>query len=485
MLFNSWQFLLFFPVVVLSYFLMPVRWRNYWLLITSYYFYMGWNAKYALLLLFSTIVTFFSGIALSAATEKYHGVDGTLARKFVVAVSLLLNFSVLFFFKYFDFLVDSLNEVFSSFRIQLGFQRLDLLLPVGISFYIFQAFSYTIDVYRGNIRAEKNFFKYALFVSFFPQLVAGPIERSTNLLPQFDEHHDFDPIRVTQGLRIMLWGFFQKVIIADTIAPVVDHVYSNWRTQSGLQIVLATILFAFQIYCDFGGYSQIAIGAAKGVGFRLMMNFRQPYFAVSIQDFWRRWHISLSTWFRDYVYIPLGGNRKGLFRKKINLMVVFLLSGLWHGANWTYVVWGGLNGGLQLINVSRGTKSKNWFNRIWKSVVTFILIDITWLFFRAESISQVWGMLKRLLILPNVSSLGEFAHQMNLNKETLLWICGSLFVLLVVDLLHEKRISIGSAVDGLPKPIRWVCYIAICELFILHAIAQYGKPATAFIYFQF
>ena len=477
MLFNSWQFLLFFPVVILAYFAMPPRWRNYWLLIASYYFYMGWNAKYALLLLFSTTVTFISGRVLSITPLN------TAGRKTVVVLSLALNFSVLFFFKYFDFVVNSIDEVLMRFGINADLPHLDLLLPVGISFYIFQAFSYTMDVYRGAIPAEKNFFKYALFVSFFPQLVAGPIERSTNLLPQFDEIHQFEPRRVTRGTQLMLWGYFEKIAIADTIAPIVDNVYSTWETKTGIQIAVATILFAFQIYCDFGGYSHIAIGAAEVLGFRLMQNFRQPYLATDVKDFWRRWHISLSTWFRDYLYFPLGGNKKGLLRQKINVMIVFLVSGFWHGASWTYVLWGGLNGLLQVLKKSRET-SMGKARRLVNIILTFVLIDVTWLFFRAETVGQALGMLKRLAVLPSDWSASSLLGALG-SKYDLMWIFMVLAMLLVCDILHERKVSIRDELEKCPAILRWCTMLAACELIFMRVVAQFGQPVTAFLYFQF
>lgn len=313
MLFNSYHFLVFFPIVVLVYFVMPKRIRYIWLLVTSYYFYMGWNAKYALLLLTSTVITYISGLLLSSVKAEWRHAD--FWKKGIVAVSFLSNLSILFFFKYFDFAVENINAVLAAFQIELLTPQFDVLLPVGISFYTFQALSYTMDVYRGEIYAEKNLLKYALFVSFFPQLVAGPIERSKNLLKQINEEHRFSYERMCEGLMLMLWGYFMKLVIADRIAIFVDHAYGTEILYDGKYLLIASILFAFQIYCDFAGYSTIAVGAAKVMGFELMENFNCPYYAESVAEFWRRWHISLSTWFRDYLYIPLGGNRKGTVRK--------------------------------------------------------------------------------------------------------------------------------------------------------------------------
>jgi len=343
MLFNSYNFLIFFPIVTLVYFLIPHRIRYIWLLIASYYFYMCWNAKYALILLFSTFVTYISGILISKANNIEEKRKSIKLKKTFVALSFILNLSILFLYKYFDFAVENINGILSCLNMQILKPSFDLILPVGISFYIFQALSYTVDVYRKDVKPEKNFLKYALFVSFFPQLVAGPIERSKNLISQIHEKHYFDGQRVKDGLLLMIWGGFQKIVIADRVAIVVDEVFNYFPMYGGMYVVVAVILFAIQIYCDFNGYSTIAIGAAKVMGFELMENFNAPYFSQSVSEFWRRWHISLSSWFKDYLYIPLGGNRKGRSRKYINLMIVFIVSGLWHGAEWTFVIWGLLN----------------------------------------------------------------------------------------------------------------------------------------------
>ena len=343
MLFNSYNFLIFFPIVTLIYFLIPQRIRYIWLLIASYYFYMCWNAKYVFILLFSTAITYASGLLIARANKCKEEDKKIRIKKIFVGFSFIINLAILFLLKYFDFAIDNANRVLSHFSMQVINPTFDVILPVGISFYIFQALSYTVDVYREDVKAEKNFLKYALFVSFFPQLVAGPIERSKNLLKQVHEKHYFDAQRVKDGLLLMIWGGFQKIVIADRVAIVVDTVFNKFPQYGGMYIVVATILFAFQIYCDFSGYSTIAIGAAKVMGFQLMENFNAPYLSMSVAEFWRRWHISLSSWFRDYLYIPLGGNRKGKFRKYVNLMIVFIVSGLWHGAQWSFIVWGALN----------------------------------------------------------------------------------------------------------------------------------------------
>ena len=350
MLFNSYQFLIFFPVVVLLYYVIPPKIRYLWLLAASYYFYMCWNAKYALLLLSSTLVTYISGYLIDRIRQARYPQKKEQRRKsWVVAACCAINLGILFYFKYANFTIEVLKRAFELIHIQWNPPHADVLLPVGISFYTFQALSYTIDVYRGEIPAEKNFFRYALFVSFFPQLVAGPIERSKNLLTQLAAPSSFNAEKAKSGLLLMLWGFFLKTVLADRIAIFVDFVYGNFEKYNGLYIAVATVLFAVQIYCDFAGYSTIAIGAAEVLGIDLMENFDAPYLVTSVAAFWRRWHISLTSWFKDYLYIPLGGSRKGVYRKYVNKMIVFLLSGLWHGADFSYVVWGALNGAYQII----------------------------------------------------------------------------------------------------------------------------------------
>ena len=400
MLFNSFDFLLFFPLVCLLYFLIPVKLKNYWLLAASYYFYMCWNAKYALLLLFSTAATFLSGLAMERIkAQSWDEGRERWYKNLVVAACFAVNIGILFFFKYCNYCLSLLGRLLSVVGIGLSVPAFDIILPVGISFYTFQALSYTMDVYRNDIYAEKNFFRYALFVSFFPQLVAGPIERSKNLLHQLAEPKCFDFDSAKRGLLLMLWGYFMKLVLADRIAIFVDSVYTEGLPYGGWYLIVATVLFAFQIYCDFAGYSTIAIGAAKILNIQLMENFDAPYLSTSVAEFWRRWHISLTSWFKDYLYIPLGGRRKGTARKYLNKMIVFLVSGLWHGANLTFVVWGGLNGAFQIIgemlqpvrdrlvralNIDRRCIS----HRLFKLLITFALVDFTWIFFRADSVSQ-------------------------------------------------------------------------------------------------
>lgn len=337
MLFNSVQFVLFLPVCVMIYYILPGKIRNRYLLLISYFFYMCWNPKYILLLFFSTIVTWLCGFGVETAQNE------TL-RKAALAGTVLANLLILFIFKYYNFFWDLITALLNRMNITVAVRHSTLLLPVGISFYIFQALGYSIDVYRKDIKHERNLFDYALFVSFFPQLVAGPIERSKNLLPQFKTVHCFNIDKTVDAMRLILWGMFKKIVVADMAALYVDAVFTGIQDCSGLTVLAAIFLFTMQIYGDFAGYSDVARGTAMIFGFDLMKNFSAPYFSSSVKEFWQRWHISLSTWLRDYIYVPLGGNRKGFVRKCINIFIVFSVSGLWHGANMTFCLWGGYMG---------------------------------------------------------------------------------------------------------------------------------------------
>lgn len=334
MLFNSLAYAFFLPIVFIVYWLIPHKFRWFILLISSYYFYMSWNPKYIVLIFGTTLISYISGILIEKSTGKRR-------KKAILAGASVICLGVLFIFKYFNFAIESFCSLFRVCGLKLNPITLKLILPVGISFYTFQTLSYVIDVYRGDVKAEKHFGYYAAFVSFFPQLVAGPIERTANLLPQIKKARSFDEHKAVSGLRLMAWGYFKKIALADTLAVYVDAVYDSLYDFEGFILIVIILFFSIQIYCDFSGYSDIAVGTARLFGIDLMKNFNCPYFATSINEFWKRWHISLSTWFRDYVYIPLGGNRCTKGRQSANLMLTFLASGLWHGANWTYLIWGG------------------------------------------------------------------------------------------------------------------------------------------------
>ena len=492
MLFNSLGFLIFFPVCVLVYYAIPKRYQYIWLLAASYYFYMKWNPAYLLLLLFSTAVTYTGGRLIEKAGSKPVTIRDDY-RKMCVAASFILNLSVLFIFKYLNMTFDLCERLMSLFGSGAELGRSSLLLPVGISFYTFQALSYTMDVYRGEIKAEKNFLRYALFVSFFPQLVAGPIERSKNLLPQVRQEHSFDYERARDGLYLMLWGYFMKVVVADRIAIAVDSVYDNYTANNGIMMITATVLFAFQIYCDFAGYSTIAIGAAKILGFRLMENFESPYLSASSGEFWRRWHISLSSWFRDYLYIPLGGNRKGKARKYINIMIVFLVSGLWHGAAWHFVVWGGLCGLYQVIGdclkgsrdkVCESIKLKGRIRKVFAVVFTFILTDFAWLFFRAKSLKVALKMIRRTFVSFGTGGI-HFTTALGMNRANLIVMAAGILILMIADIVKYRKKDIRSRLLDLPMVPRCLFTAFVITLILVVGIWGPGYDSAAFIYFQF
>lgn len=491
MLFNSYGFLIFFPIVTLVYYLIPHKVRYIWLLITSYFFYMCWNAKYALLLLGTTVVTYFVGLGV----EKFN--DKNVVKNLITTLGVLINLSLLFIFKYLGFavkIIDKINYTLGGNGIGRQF---DIVLPVGISFFIFQAIGYTIDVYRGKTKAERNFFLYALFVSFFPQLVAGPIERSSNLLPQFKVVHKFDGRVVKDGLLRMLWGFFLKLVIADRIAIFVDLVYREEYMARGSVIILATVLFAIQIYCDFAGYSTIAIGAAKVMGFNLMENFDTPYMADSVAGFWRRWHISLTGWFRDYLYIPLGGSRCSKLQKWINIMIVFGVSGLWHGANYTYIIWGLLNGFYQVIgeilspvkNFFAKIFSGNILQCIWKGLcilVSDIMVTAAWMCFRAQTLAQIKSMVGRILGRMDASLLApEGIFEMGFSKANFVVMIIAIIGLVVADILKYNGVQMREKLLDGPRVIRWAGSMAMVLIILVFGIWGSGYEATNFIYFQF
>ena len=490
MVFNSYSFLIFFPIVVLVNFLIPKKTQYLWLLVASYYFYMNWDARYVLLLLFSTTVTYLCGLVIERTTLPK-------TKKMALAVGFVLNIGVLFFFKYFDFAIETVNLLLSGTGLSVPNPDFNILLPVGISFYIFQALSYIMDVYRKEITAEKNFLKYALFVSFFPQLVAGPIERSKNLIRQVNETHRFDYEKMRDGLLIMSWGYFLKLVIADRVAIIVDTVYGSYTEYGGVYLIVASVLFAVQIYCDFAGYSTIAIGAAKILGFQLMENFNCPYFSRSIAEFWRRWHISLSSWFRDYLYIPLGGNRKGTVRKYVNIMIVFLVSGLWHGAAGTYVVWGFIHGLYQVIgaltrpvrdklNVLFDMKPESIGHRLMSGLVTFALVDFAWIFFRAESLGAAVEIIKSMVHIGNISILWNGAlYELGVSARGFQIMLLSIAVLLVADFMKYKGIQVRKLILEQELWCRWICYIVIVMFIMIFGIWGGSYDAASFIYFQF
>lgn len=473
MIFNSIQFLIFLPIVTLIYYIIPEKLKTIWLLMVSYYFYMCWNVKYIFLILLSTIITYVSGILIHKAKKVHSEIS-----KFIVVISIVSNLGILIFFKYINWILQNIGEIFQLHIVS----TFSFLLPVGISFYTFQALSYVIDVYKGDVEAEKNFIEYALFISFFPQLVAGPIERSGRLLHQINEigQQKIDFGKIRYGFCLMLYGFFLKVVIADRVAILVDTAFQNYMNYGFVELLIAVVLFAVQILCDFNGYTIIARGSAQLLGIDLSNNFQQPYLSESINDFWHRWHISLTSWFTDYLYIPLGGNRRGTFRKKINVMIVFGISGLWHGASWHYVVWGVLHGLYQ--NIWGGTRDKKNKRIQWIGIfLTFIITDFAWIFFRAPSCMDAILYIKQMIMVFQRGSLlgmGLFWYDWFI-------LVTSLIAMIVVDMLHECGISIKEWFFSKGIIVRWVVYLGFFWWVLLFGVYGAEYDASQFIYFQF
>lgn len=486
MLFNSFSFALFLPIVFLLYWALPHRFRWILLLVSSYYFYMSWNAKYVVLILFTTVISYATALLVEKARTRR-------LKKLYMLTAVIASLAVLFFFKYFNFFSSSVTEWLQKLSIPVQSVTLKIMLPVGISFYTFQTLSYVIDVYRGTTKAEHHFGIYATFVSFFPQLVAGPIERSENLLPQISSRKKFRYKDASYGIKLMAWGFFKKIVIADGLSIYVNQVYNDLPSYSGFALALTTFFFAFQIYCDFSGYSDIAIGSAKLMGIQLMTNFKSPYFAASIKEFWGRWHISLSTWFRDYVYIPLGGNRVGKLRHAFNLMATFLASGMWHGANWTYIFWGGIHGALQIVesmfpwNRKTSPFSKNRGLHGAVSIVTipvtFFCVCLAWVFFRAQTIHEGFYVIQHMFT--GISQFGTYivtgAAQLGVTAQHMIWSCLPLALLLIYDFASLK-VDVIAAVSKQRFFIRWPLYVLL--LLIILLFSEKGV-STEFIYFQF
>lgn len=484
MSFISLEFILFALIVFPLYFLIPQRHRWLYLLVASYIFYAYWEVTYLALIIFSTIVDYVIARMIDNTPS-----EAVTRRKLYLSISVIVNLGVLLTFKYFNFFSKSLVSVFASMGIPVDIGMLNVLLPVGISFYTFQSMAYTIDVYRGQLSAHRHLGIFATYVAFFPQLVAGPIERATNMLPQFERHVTFDYDRVVSGLRLALWGVFKKVVIADRLAIYVNTVYNDSHGYSGLTLLLATFFFTFQIYCDFSGYSDIAIGIARIMDFDLMENFRRPYLAISMSDFWRRWHISLSTWFRDYVYIPLGGNRRGLYRQMLNMFIVFAVSGLWHGANWTFVVWGIYHGVIVAAEILfKSTRIKilpdNLLSHGIKMLYAFVLAYLGWIFFRANSIDDALYIITHLFDLSAgfVNLTEPFDAGLLPQRLEFLLSFGLIGGLMFVDGIAE-RFGLLSAFERLSWLPRWsIYYVLIISIYVS---LFYNTTTQSFIYFQF
>lgn len=481
MLFNSFEFLVFLPVVFLLYWFVFCgrRWQNLLVVLASYVFYGWWDWRFLFLIALTSLCSYASGIFI----ERYEG--KRKVQRAVSASNIVLNLLILGVFKYCNFFVENLDALLSSFGYKLDWVTLDIILPVGISFYTFQALSYTIDVYHRNIKATHDMVEFFAYISFFPQLVAGPIERATNLLPQFQKPRTFEYDKAVDGCRQMLWGFFKKLVIADNCASVVNQYWSDYQHLSGISLWILGVLFTFQIYCDFSGYSDIAIGCARLFGIHLMRNFNVPYFSRSIPEFWRRWHISLTTWFRDYIYFPLGGSRCAKWKTIRNVFIVWGISGLWHGANWTFVCWGLFHATLLAIYNLLGINTKYQHvaahGRLFPNVkeflqmsLTFLLAVIGWVIFRAEDMGQAVDFLGAMFTSPFYSSDGNIYE-----RKWLLW---GFVCLLAEWLQRDKQHALQFPNNKVFRhaPVRWTVYAVLLLMMLMYV----GKVQT-FIYFQF
>ena len=478
MLFNSFEYLIFLPIVVIFYNLLRGKSKNIFLLLASLTFYSFWNVKYTFLMVLSIVITYMTGIYIE------NNRDSKAKMKLAVFLCFFINLGILFIFKYFNFFMDLAGKISGgNFNIAL-----DLLLPVGISFYTFQALGYTIDVYRKDLEAERSLIDYALFVSFFPQLVAGPIERSRNLLPQIKNPKKFSYENLVRGLQLFTYGMFLKLVLADRAAIFVNEAFRNYQDYSRSFLLIGAFLFTLQIYCDFYSYSIMAKGSAKILGIDLMDNFKEPLLSKSITEFWRRWHISLSTWFKDYLYIPLGGNRKGSFRKCLNLLIVFLVSGLWHGAELSFVLWGLIHGVFNVIESLFGinkSKSSNIFLDFFRRILTLFIVVFAFIYFRAETIHQGNDYILGIINNPWSNNLLEEITSSKFGLANLYPLGVGIFILLVFDILKYNRINLGEKIIRLVLPIRWIIYLAFLLGIIIFGIYGPEFSESAFIYFQF
>jgi alginate O-acetyltransferase complex protein AlgI len=472
MLFNSAAFLIFFPIVTLFYFLLPFRVRWFWLLTVSCFFYMFFKPEYILILFFTIVIDYYAGLWLEKIKHPKH-------RKWFLITSIITNVGVLAVFKYYNFLNDNITGIVNWMGYTNPIPYLDMILPIGLSFHTFQAMSYTIEVYRGNQKAEKHFGIYALYVMFYPQLVAGPIERPQNILHQFYHKHVFDSKRAVDGLTLMLYGFFKKLVVADRLAVYVNQVYGDLEHASSISVALACVFFSFQIYCDFSGYTDIARGAARVMGYELMLNFNRPYLATSITHFWSRWHISLSSWFRDYLYIPLGGNRCSKFKWYRNLCIVFLVSGLWHGANWTFIIWGALHALYTIFElVTKNIRIRFWQRIGWyqtkamdviSALAVFVAVTFAWIFFRSENVNQAWLVIQKLTAFDTSLNIAQLTAEKGPLNLLLSFVAIGLLALSYKLPLNLK----------IKYPVSFACLM----IFVILLLGKNGSDE--FIYFQF
>ena len=458
----SFPYIIFLPMVVLINFWLPRQKRYIWLFLAGYFFYLSNDIRYAVGLLFCTVTTYVAGLLAESGKE--------VRKKAILVLCIFLNILVLFLFR--------------NFSARLGF------VPVGFSFYMIQSLGYLIDVYRRRIPAEKNPVRYAVFVSFFPIILSGPIQRGTGLLQQLREGRDFDYDRAHSGLYYLLWGYLLKLVMSDRLGALVSFAYDRYETMPGAVMLWATMLYAIQLYCDFAGYSALAIGTGRLLGFDLQENFLQPYFAGSIKEFWNRWHISLSTWLRDYIYIPLGGNKKGQIRKYLNLMATFLVSGLWHGAGFNFLIWGGLHGIYQImgdmLSFSKVEKTRGLICRMAGSFVTFVLVDFAWIFFRADSAEQGVFIVQSIFSRFGFKEMTYYGYYLlGGSRLNLLLLLMGIVIVFLVDFIHEKKLTVEKLAAKLSIGVRWILYIVLTLLLLFVVVRCYGQAASTFIYERF
>ena len=495
MLFNSIEFAIFLTIVLLfywSFFSRNLKLQNTFIFLISYVFYGWWNWKFLILIGVTSICSYYSGILIDTLRYKYNNDSKTLSTKLkiVVGITIFLNIGILGYFKYFNFFIDSFIDILMLLSINTDVKLISIILPVGISFYTFQALSYTIDVFRKKIEPTKDIISFLSFVAFFPQLVAGPIERASHLLPQFSKKREFDYEITVDGLRLIIWGLFKKIVIADRLAILVNTVYENPGAYEGISLIIATIFFSFQIYCDFSGYSDIAIGVAKLFGINLRINFNLPYLSRSITEFWKRWHISLSSWFKDYLYIPLGGNKVSKIRNIINLFIVFIISGLWHGANYTFIIWGAIHGLLLVIEKLTFKKENNKdqslsIPNIFRILTTYLTVTFAWIFFRANNLTDAVYVVKNMLNinLDNLSIFYQRGAAANLFEISTYDFYLSIFfiMLLLVFEINSRNTNVVTKIKSYSIFNRWFFYISFTMV-----IFWFGKFGfNQFIYFQF
>ena len=488
MLFNSWQFLVFLPVVLILYFVLPKKIRHYELLVASYFFYMFWNWKLVFLILGVTLVSYLSGLFIPKIQRKAY-------KNLLLILTLVTSLGILVFFKYFDFIANSFVGIINMLNGSAKWDSWNLILPIGISFYTFQTLSYVIDVYKGKIEPEKDFFFYALYVSFFPQLVAGPIERPENLLPQLKNQEGVNADNLSEGLRLMLIGYIKKIVIADMIGVFVNNVFTDIANANGLVILVGTLLFSMQILCDFAGYSDIAKGIAKCFNIDLMTNFNHPYRSTSIKEFWTKWHISLSSWLRDYIYFPMGGSRVKMFRWVLNIFIVFFISGLWHGANYTFIIWGMMHFLIRVIEriidryvIRKNGKQEAFYNNkalsIFRMILTFIIVSLTWIAFRSNNVTDMLNAYKLLFTSWNFSEayFATFTNYIPVTVFSVLTIVFSIILFNTIDYLPSLNKISGTKGSLIRKSSYVVLSFVVIFCFIY---LQSIDIESSFIYFQF